>query len=131
MKIVEQGILSQPAHNVGDIFKDANNLYNKKVSIRGTLFTGGKVGTVTYYFFVQTGRKKIQVRYPKLDLDSKKTILLLKDGAQILVRGTLKSPWGSNPKPYLEASYFRLEKLGASQQAEMDEHKKKKKEAGR
>lgn len=43
-------------------------------------------------------------------------ILRLKDNARVLVRGTLKSPWGSNPDPYLDASYFRLEKLSPEQE---------------
>jgi hypothetical protein len=123
LAIVEQGLLAQPTHNVGDVFSRAKNLYEKKLSIRGTFFNGGKVGKVSYYFFVQTGRDRMQVRYPNLELEDKKTILLLKDGARVLVRGTVKSPWGSNPKPYLEANYFRLEKLSPAQQTEMDKEK--------
>ncbi|MFA5140465.1 MAG: hypothetical protein WC728_14640 [Elusimicrobiota bacterium] len=112
LKIVERGILSQPAQNVNSVFRDAPNLYDKKVSIRGTFVPGGAVGKTMYYFFVSTGQK-IQCRYGALSLDDKRTILLLDEGAQVMVRGTLKSPWGSNPNPYLEANYFRLEKASA------------------
>jgi hypothetical protein len=109
LKAVEQGLLSQPAYNVGSVFKNASNLYEKKISVRGTFIPGGAVGKTMYYFFVSTGQK-MQCRYGALSLDEKRTILLLDEGAQVLVRGTLKSPWGSNPNPYLEASYFRLER---------------------
>lgn len=126
LQIVEQGILAQPPQNVGDVFKQGKALFEKKVSIRGTFFTGGKVGKVTYYFFVQTGKERVQCRYHKLELEDKKTVLLLEDGAQVLVRGTLKSPWGSNPDPYLELNYFRLEKLSPEQQAAMDKDKQQK-----
>lgn len=123
LQLVEQGILAQPPHTVASAFAGAASLFEKKISVRGILLGGGKVGQVTYYFWVQTGREKLQCRYPKLSLEDKKTILLLKDGAQVLVRGTLKSPWGTNPDPYLDLSYFRLEKLSAEQQAEMDKKK--------
>lgn len=109
LKIVEQGILSQPAQSVGSVFQNAPNLYDKRVSVRGTFVPGGAVGKTMYYFFVATGQK-LQCRYGSLPIEDKRTILLLNEGAQVLVRGTLKSPWGSNPNPYLEANYFRLEK---------------------
>lgn len=111
LAVVERGILAQPAYNVDDVFSQAEALYDKKVSIRGYFIPGGDVGRVTYYFWVQTGATRIQARYPQLGLEDKRTILQLKEGAQVLVRGTLKSPWGTNPNPYLELNYFRLERL--------------------
>lgn len=111
LAVVERGILAQPAYNVDDVFTQSAALYDKKVSIRGYFIPGGEVGRVTYYFWVQTGATRIQARYPQLGLEDKRTILQLKEGAQVLVRGTLKSPWGTNPHPYLELNYFRLERL--------------------
>lgn len=110
LKLVEEGILTQPTVTGPDLLKNAPTLYEKKVSMRGQVLQPGQVGKVTYYFWLQSG-KKIQCRYDRLDLSDKKIILSLQDGSQALVRGTLKSPWGTNPNPYLELNYFRLEKL--------------------
>jgi hypothetical protein len=119
LKLVEQGILQQPVLGGRELFEKANQLYEKKVSVRGTFLSGGEVGKTTYYFWVQSA-VKVQCRYGNLPLEDKKVIVLLKEGAQVLVRGTLKSPWGSNPNPYLELSFFKIEKLSAAQKAEMD-----------
>ncbi|PCI37377.1 MAG: hypothetical protein COB53_06775 [Elusimicrobia bacterium] len=110
LKLVERGILSQPTFLTAEVFKSQDKMMGKKVSMRGYFSPGGPVGKVSYYFWLDSGGK-IQCRYDALELDAKKKILLLKDGAVVLVRGTLTSPWGSNPNPYLELSYFRLEKL--------------------
>jgi hypothetical protein len=114
LRLVERGILAQPTYYTGEVFGMQNKMMGKKVSMRGTFVPGGPVGKVSYYFWLDAGGK-IQCRYEALPLESKKKILLLKQGAQVLVRGTLKSPWGSNPNPYLELSYFRLEKLAPAQ----------------
>ncbi|HVE12922.1 MAG TPA: hypothetical protein VNI01_05975 [Elusimicrobiota bacterium] len=108
LQMVEQGLLQQPAFNVPQIFGAADKLYDKPVSIRGLFLAGGAIGKVNYYFWLENGRK-IQVRYSQLLLDDKKTIANLHEGSQVLVRGILKSPWGSNPNPYLDATFFRLE----------------------
>ncbi len=110
LKLVERGILSQPTHLAGEVFGDQDKMLGKKVSMRGYFSPGGPVGKVSYYFWLDAGGK-VQCRYDALPLESKKKILMLDEGAVVLVRGTLKSPWGSNPNPYLELSYFRLEKL--------------------
>ena len=110
LKLVERGILSQPTFFTSEVFKSKKKMMGKKVSMRGYFQPGGPVGKVSYYFWLDSGGR-IQCRYEGLPLKPKKKILLLKDGAVVLVRGTLKSPWGSNPNPYLELSYFRLEKL--------------------
>ena len=110
LKMVEQGILTQPTYTAPELFAGADKFYESKVSMRGKLLQPGAVGKVTYYFWLESG-KKIQCRYDKLSLEDKKKILGLGDGAQVLVRGTLKSPWGTNPHPYMDLSYFRIEKL--------------------
>ncbi len=117
LKIVDRGLLSQPTYEVTDLQLHAKEFYEKKVSIRGSFIPGGKVGRVTYYFWVKTKKRQIQARYPKLPLKNKKTILRLKQGAQVLVRGTLKPPWGTNPNPFIELSYFRLERLSPEREA--------------
>jgi len=55
--------------------------------------------------------KRLQCRYAKMPLEDKKRILTLQGGEKLMVRGTLRSPWGSNPDPYLEAEYVRVEAL--------------------
>lgn len=113
LKLVEQGLLEQPAYPVPAIFGAAEKLFDKSVSVRGRFIPGGAIGKVNYYFWVESGRK-IQVRYGQLLLEDKKVIHTLTEGSQVLVRGALKSPWGSNPNPYLEAQFFRLEKRAAA-----------------
>jgi len=44
----------------------------------------------------------------------------------VLARGTYMPPWGSNPHPYIEASYFRLQHLSIEQQSEQEKIKAKK-----
>jgi len=119
LTMVEQGILSQPVYNGRELFEKAAQFYEKKVSVRGTYIPGGEVGRTTYYFWTQSAQK-VQCRYGNLPLEDKKVLIILKEGAQVLVRGTLKSPWGSNPNPYLELSYFKIEKLSDTQKAEME-----------
>ena len=110
LKIVEQGILSQPTYTALQVFQRANNFFGKKVSVRGTFVSGGATGKTTYYFWTKAG-KNIQCRYAQLSLEDKRTILMIPEGSQIFVRGVLNTPWGSNPNPYLELNYFRVEKL--------------------
>lgn len=119
LQLVERGILAQPTYFTTEVFGNQRKMMGKKVSMRGYFLEGGPVGKVSYYFWLDSGGK-IQCRYEGLPLDSKKKILLLKNGAQVLVRGTLKSPWGSNPDPYLELSYFRLEKLAPKRDEDDD-----------
>ncbi|MBI5595936.1 MAG: hypothetical protein HY928_07595 [Elusimicrobia bacterium] len=107
--MVEQGIRAQPALSAAEVFAGAPALMEKKVSMRGTLLQGGQVAKVTYYFWLQAGAK-IQCRFSALTLEEKRLIQTLPDGSDVLVRGTLKPAWGSNPNPYLELSYFRLER---------------------
>lgn len=109
LAMVEQGILAQPTVTGPEIFVHAAKVMEKRVSLRGKLLQGGPVAKVTYYFWLESGAK-VQCRFPGLSLEDKKLILSLADGAQVLVRGTVKPPWGSNPNPYVELSYFRLEK---------------------
>lgn len=109
LAMVEQGILAQPTVTGPDIFAYSAKVMEKHVSMRGKLIQGGPVAKVTYYFWLESGAK-VQCRFPALSLEDKKVILGLADGAQVLVRGTVKPPWGSNPNPYLELSYFKLEK---------------------
>ena len=111
LKVVDRGLYSQPTHEVTDLFLKAPEYYDTNVSVRGLFVPGGKVGEATYYFWTRTAKRKIQCRYKDLSLEDKQKILLLKEGAQVLVRGALKSPWGSNPNPYLDLTYFKLEKL--------------------
>lgn len=109
LQMVEQGILAQPTVTGPDIFAFAAKVMEKKVSMRGKLFQGGAVAKVTYYFWLESG-SKVQCRFPALSLEEKKLIMSLPDGSDVLVRGTVKPPWGSNPNPYVELSYFKLEK---------------------
>ncbi|MDE2293312.1 MAG: hypothetical protein KGL53_14620 [Elusimicrobia bacterium] len=109
---VDQGILSEPTYSTPQVFAGAPSLMEKKLSMRGTLLQGGPVAKVTYYFWLNAG-KRIQCRFQDLTLEDKKTILGLGDGSQVLVRGTLKPAWGSDPDPYLDLDYFRLEKRAA------------------
>ncbi|TBR20591.1 hypothetical protein EPO15_12705 [bacterium] len=109
LAMVEQGILAQPTVTGPDIFAFSAKVMEKHVSMRGKLLQGGPVAKVTYYFWLESGAK-VQCRFPTLSLEDKKLILGLADGAQVLVRGTVKPPWGSNPNPYLELNYFKLEK---------------------
>lgn len=125
LKIVEQGLLAQPTYEVTDLYLNADKFFKKRVSVRGTFLPGGKVGRATYYFWIKTKKRKIQARYNKLGLDDKKKILLLKNGATVLGRGMLKEPWGSNPRPYLELSYFRLERLSPESEAAQKKRKAK------
>lgn len=125
LKIVEQGLLAQPTYEVTDLYLNADQFFKKRVSVRGTFIPGGKVGRATYYFWIKTKKRKIQARYNKLSLDDKKKILLLKNGATVLGRGMLKEPWGSNPHPYIELSYFRLERLSPEQEAAQQKRKAK------
>ncbi len=108
LKMVEQGLLSQPTLTAPQAFASPA-LIEKRISMRGLTISGGPVGKVTYYFWLNSGQR-IQCRFSGLTLDEKKSILSLPDGSQALVRGTLKPPWGSNPTPYLDLTYFRLEK---------------------
>ncbi|MFH2204511.1 MAG: hypothetical protein ABIJ96_15460 [Elusimicrobiota bacterium] len=117
IKVAEQGLLAQPTYEAADLMQNSANFFGRRVSVRGTLVPGGKVGRASHYFWIRTARRKIQARYGKLSLDDKKTILLLKEGALVLGRGSLKEPWGTNPNPYLELSYFRLEKLSPERAA--------------
>lgn len=110
LQLVERGILSQPTVLTGEVLGAQDKMLGTRISMRGYFTPGGPVGKVSYYFWLDAGGK-IQCRYEALDLESKKKILLLNEGAIVLVRGVLKSPWGSNPNPYLELNYFRLEKL--------------------
>lgn len=109
LQMVEQGILAQPTVTGPEIFAHAPKLLEKRVSLRGKLVQGGAVAKVTYYFWLDSG-SKVQCRFPALPLELKRQILSLPDGSQVLVRGTVKPPWGSNPNPYVELSYFKLEK---------------------
>lgn len=109
LQMVEQGILAQPTVTGPEIFAHAPKLLEKRVSLRGKLMQGGAVAKVTYYFWLESG-SKVQCRFPALPLEQKRQILGLPDGSQVLVRGTVKPPWGSNPNPYVELSYFKLEK---------------------
>lgn len=109
LRVTERGILRKPAKSVTGVFDNASKLFRKRVSIRGTFLEGGPVGKSSYYFWVQSG-EKIQCRYQKLTLDDKQKILLIEDGQPVLVRGRLMEPWGTNKAPYLELSYFRIEK---------------------
>ena len=77
--------------------------------MRGRPVQGGAVAKVTYYFWLESGAK-VQCRFPGLSLEEKKLIFGLRDGSEVLVRGTVKPPWGSNPNPYVELTYFKLEK---------------------
>lgn len=109
LSMVEQGILAQPTVTGPEIFAHAAKVLEKKVSMRGRLVQGGAVAKVTYYFWLDSG-SKVQCRFPALSLEEKKLIFSLPDGSEVLVRGTVKPPWGSNPNPYVELSYFKLEK---------------------
>jgi len=107
LKEAEQGILSQPAQPVPKLIFD-KGFYDQRVSIRGKFASGGEVGYATQYFWVDD-LKRLQCRYSKIPLAEKKAIAALKGGEKVLVRGMLKSPWGSNPDPYLEAEFLRVE----------------------
>lgn len=107
--MVEQGIRAQPTFSAPEVFAAAPKIMEKKVSMRGTILQGGQVAKVTYYFWLQSGAK-IQCRFAGLTLEEKRTIQSLPDGSEVLVRGIVKPAWGSNPNPYLELSYFRLER---------------------
>lgn len=109
LKMVEQGIMAQPALSAPEVFGMAPKLMEKKVSLRGKTLQGGAVAKVTYYFWLESGAK-IQCRFAALTLEEKKMILTLPDGSDALVRGTLKPAWGTNPNPYVELSFFRLER---------------------
>lgn len=109
LQMVEQGILAQPTVTGPEIFAHAAKVMEKRVSMRGKLTQGGAVAKVTYYFWLDSG-SKVQCRFPALSLEDKRLILSLPDGSDVLVRGTVKPPWGSNPNPYVELSYFKLEK---------------------
>ena len=109
LKLVEQGILAQPAYSPAEVFANAPNFIEKSVSMRGRFLQGGSVGKVTYYFWLENG-KKVQCRYASLPLDEKKLILSMREGSIVLVRGVLQPPWGSSPNPYLDLSFFRLER---------------------
>lgn len=109
LQMVEQGILAQPTVTGPEIFAHAAKVMEKRVSMRGKLTQGGPVAKVTYYFWLDSG-SKVQCRFPALSLEDKRLILSLSDGSEVLVRGTVKPPWGSNPNPYVELSYFKVEK---------------------
>jgi hypothetical protein len=112
LQMVEQGILAQPTVTGPEIFAHAAKVMEKRVSLRGKLIQGGAVAKVTYYFWLDSG-SKVQCRFPALSLEDKRLILSLPDGSDVLVRGTVKPPWGSNPNPYVELSYFKLQKRAA------------------
>lgn len=109
LAMVEQGLLAQPSVTGPEVFGHAQKLFEKKVSMRGKLLQGGPVAKVSYYFWLESG-SKVQCRFPGLTLDDKKLILTLPDGSDVLVRGVVKAPWGSNPNPYLELNFFKLER---------------------
>lgn len=117
--MVEQGIRAQPTLTAAEVFVAAPKIMEKKVSMRGTLLQGGQVARVTYYFWLQSGAK-IQCRFASLTLEEKRLIQSLTDGSEVLVRGTVKPAWGSNPNPYLELSYFRLERKAPPPKEEGD-----------
>jgi hypothetical protein len=119
LKLVEQGLLTQPAYSVDEAYAGANGFVDKNISLRGRLIPGGEVGAINDYFFLKGG-KKIKCRYGTLPLAEKKRIILVKEGAQVLVRGKFTAPWGNDPDPYLQLTYFRLEQLGSEQHAEQD-----------
>ena len=107
---VEAELLAQPSLPVHSLLAD-KTLQNKVVSVRGKYTDGGKVGRTTGYFWLETAEKaRIRCRYGRLSLEQKEAILRLKPGASLLVRGELKSAWGSDPNPYLDADLFRREK---------------------
>jgi len=107
LKEAEQGIVSQPAQPVPNLIS-GKGFYDQRVSIRGKFASGGEVGYATQYFWLDD-IKRLQCRYSKMPLAEKKAIAALKGGEKVLVRGMLKSPWGSNPDPYLEAEFLRVE----------------------
>ncbi|MBI5243232.1 MAG: hypothetical protein HY922_06020 [Elusimicrobia bacterium] len=107
LKAAERGIASRPAEPITKLLSD-KKFYDQRVSIRGKFISGGEVGYATQYFWVDD-LKRLQCRYSKMPLSDKKAILSLKEGAKVLVRGLLKSPWGSNPDPYLEAEFLQVE----------------------
>ena len=107
---VETEILSQPPWPLPSLLAD-KTLQNKVVSVRGKYKDGGKVGRSTGYFWLETAQKtRLRCRYGRLSLEEKEAILSLKPGAPLLMRGELKSAWGSDPNPYLDADLFRREK---------------------
>ena len=107
---VETEILSQPPWPLPSLLAD-KTLQNKVVSVRGKYKDGGKVGRSTGYFWLETAQKtRLRCRYGRLSLEEKEAILSLKPGAPLLMRCELKSAWGSDPNPYLDADLFRREK---------------------
>ncbi|MEK9146205.1 MAG: hypothetical protein AAB339_11400 [Elusimicrobiota bacterium] len=107
---VETELLAQPPWPLLSLLAD-KTLQNRVVSVRGTYKDGGEVGRTTGYFWLETAQKtRIRCRYSRLSLEEKETILSLKPGVPLLVRGELKSAWGSDPNPYLDADLFRREK---------------------
>ena len=107
---VETELLAQPPWPLPTLLAD-KTLQNKVVSVRGSYKDGGEVGRTTGYFWLETAQKvRIRCSYGRLSLEEKNTILSLKPGVPLLVRGELKSAWGSDPNPYLDADLFRREK---------------------
>ncbi|HAH07336.1 MAG TPA: hypothetical protein DCM05_12585 [Elusimicrobia bacterium] len=109
LRAVEQKLAAQPAVPASKLLSD-KGFYDQRVSIRGRFTSGGEVGYATQYFWIDDV-KRLQCRYAKMPLEDKKRILTLQGGEKLMVRGTLRSPWGSNPDPYLEAEYVRVEAL--------------------
>lgn len=109
LRIVERGILAQPADDAAGVLGRGRELMEKRVSARGRFASGGPGGQTSYYFWLDSGGRRIQCRYHRLTLGDKKKIARVADGSRILVRGLLRPPWGNNRDPYLDLSYFRLE----------------------
>ena len=108
LQTVTANLLTYPPTPVQSLLAAPEIFSERSVTLRGSFQGGGAVGASTYYFWVKQGRT-VQCRYPRLSLPDKQRILKVKDGSPVLVRGTVKPPWGTNPDPYLDLTLFRAE----------------------
>lgn len=105
---VEEKLLAEPPFPLSSLLAE-KTLQNKTVSVRGRYKDGEKVGRATGYFWLEASAK-VRCRYGRLSLEEKDSLLSLKNGTPLLVRGELKPAWGSDDMPYLDVDLFREEK---------------------
>ncbi|MFA6028715.1 MAG: hypothetical protein WC969_02545 [Elusimicrobiota bacterium] len=104
----ERELLGRPA-TAPDVLLRRNDLLDTRVSVRGAFVSGGEVGAASQYFWVEAG-KRLRCRYGKLSSRDKAVVSSLRAKDPVLVRGTLRPPWGTDGEPYLETEFVHAEK---------------------
>ncbi|MBI4425762.1 MAG: hypothetical protein HY554_18675 [Elusimicrobia bacterium] len=104
---VQARLLAIPPVPAGEVVSQPARFLDRPVSLRGRFAPGGSAGSAGQYFWLLSGRERVQCRYHRLHADAKKAALGLAEGTGLLVRGKLRSAGASS---YLDLVLFRIER---------------------